>query len=199
MLKNPLNFLLLNQPSSWTKSSSKSQIRFRSSFYSIYLLFDLTIKSKSKQYITSKTHKSVLGKQANFLQVFKKCLFCLGNFAHKVAKMQTTTLCTKQQKKKLHSTAQLLHNYDYYVLKILQISETWGWKKITESEMVFELFAASLLANDNSVSKNGNFRLKQWMRHCYCLDSRFFCMLTFGNGWWSVSSKRYLKRGSIKV
>ena len=43
--------------------------------------------------------------------------------------MQTTTLCTKQQKKKLHSTAQLLHNYDYYVLKILQISETWGWKK----------------------------------------------------------------------
>ena len=98
MLKNPLNFLLLNQPSSWTKSSSKSQIRFRSSFYSIYLLFDLTIKSKSKQYITSKTHKSVLGKQANFLQVFKKCLFCLGNFAHKVAKMQTTTLCTKQKK-----------------------------------------------------------------------------------------------------
>ena len=49
-------------------------------------------------------------------------------------------------KKKLHSTStQLLHNYDYYVLKILQISETWAaGKKITESEMVFELFCCYL-------------------------------------------------------
>ena len=165
------------------------QIKFKiSSNYQVFCLIWL----KSKQYITYKTHKTVLGKQANFLQVFKKCLFCLGNFAHKVAKMQTTTLkqqCAQSRKKSCTAT-QLLHNYDYYVLKILQISETW--QKITESEMVFELFAPLLLANDNTVSKNGNFRLKQWME-------LLFCMLTFGNGWWSVSSKRYLKRGSIKV
>ena len=64
----------------------------------------------------------------------------------------------KAEKKSCTAT-QLLHNYDYYVLKILQISETW--QKITESEMVFELFAPLLLANDNTVSKNGNFQLKQ--------------------------------------
>ena len=75
--------------------------------------------------------------------------------------MQTTTLKQQcaQSKKKSCTATQLLHNYDYYVLKILQISETW--QKITESEMVFELFAPLLLANDNTVSKNGNFRLKQ--------------------------------------
>ena len=75
------------------------QIKFKiSSDYQVFCLIWL----KSKQYITYKTHKTVLGKQANFLQVFKKCLFCLGNFAHKVAKMQTTTLkqqCAQSKKK----------------------------------------------------------------------------------------------------
>ena len=75
------------------------QIKFKiSSDYQVFCLIWL----KSKQYITYKTHKTVLGKQANFLQVFKKCLFCLGNFAHKVAKMQTTTLkqqCAQSRKK----------------------------------------------------------------------------------------------------